>query len=464
MSDGLVALAISRHPRLCLKPSTRRRCTPPVGCARLHLFSFRTSMKILVIGNGGREHALVWKLKQSPKVTAVFCAPGNAGIAQIATCVPISANEIDALVQFAKDEEIGLTVVGPDNSLAAGIVDLFQEAGLRIFGPTKAAAQLESSKSFAKDFMNRHGIPTAKSGRFTDASEAQKFAQSMPKPLVIKADGLALGKGVIIAHSPWEIALAIHQILEEKKFGDAGNVIVIEEFLEGVECSIHALVDGKNYLLFPGAEDHKRAFDGDKGPNTGGMGTVSPNKSLTAEMAENVRRSILDRFVEGLQKDGIDFRGMLFPGLMLTATGPQVLEFNCRFGDPETQVLLPRLESDLVELLEATIDGTLDQVSAGWNPYAAVCVILASQGYPDAYETGKPISGLDRLPEGALAFQAGTREENGQLVTSGGRVLGVTAMGMTVKKARDGAYAAAQTVEFEGRYFRTDIAARGLTA
>jgi phosphoribosylamine--glycine ligase len=421
-------------------------------------------MKILVVGSGGREHALVWKLQQSPRITALYCAPGNAGTAQLATNVPIKVTEQQKLVEFARAEGIDLTVVGPDDALAAGIVDLFQKHGLRIFGPTQSAARLESSKVFAKEFMQRHGIPTAASGSFTDSSEAQKFCQKAKYPLVVKADGLALGKGVIIAENAWQAALAIHEIMDERKFGDAGQRVVIEEFLVGEECSIHALVDGKSYLLFPGAQDHKRALDGDQGLNTGGMGTFSPpSKLLTPEMEERVRHEILDPFIAGLQKDGLDYRGMLFPGLMITAGGPKTLEFNCRFGDPETQVLLPRLESDLVELLEATIDGRLADVKAKWKQESAVCVVLASGGYPGSYATGKPISGLDAKIDDITVFHAGTRHESGQVVTSGGRVLGVTALAADLVSARERAYAAVEGIVFEGRHFRRDIAAKGLS-
>jgi len=422
-------------------------------------------MKILVVGSGGREHALVWKLQQSPRVHALYCAPGNAGTAQLATNVPIKVNEQQKLVEFARTEGIDLTVVGPDDALAAGMVDLFQKHGLRIFGPTQAAARLESSKVFAKEFMQRHGIPAAASGSFTDSSEAQKFCQKAKYPLVVKADGLALGKGVIIAVNRWQAALAIHEIMDMRKFGDAGQRIVIEEFLSGEECSIHALVDGKSYLLFPGAQDHKRALDGDQGLNTGGMGTFSPPaKLLTPEMEERVRREVLDPFIAGLQADGLDYRGMLFPGLMVTATGPKVLEFNCRFGDPETQVLLPRLEGDLVDLLEATIDGTLSAVNAKWKPDFAVCVVLASGGYPGSYATGKSIAGLDGKADGITVFHAGTRSEDGRTVTAGGRVLGVTALAGDLATARARAYAAVDGIAFEGRHFRRDIAAKGLTA
>ena len=420
-------------------------------------------MKILVIGSGGREHALVWKLKQSPRVTQIFCAPGNGGIAQDATCVPLKISDHEGLLAFVEREGIDLTVVGPDDALAAGIVDRFQAAGRRIFGPTQAAAQLESSKVFAKDFMLRHGLPCAQSASFDDPVAAQMYAQKIGAPMVVKADGLALGKGVLICQSAREAAVAIFEIMEKRVFGEAGRRVVIEEFLEGEECSLHALVDGPHYLLFPGAQDHKRALDGDAGLNTGGMGTFSPpNHLLTPELEALIRTEILERFVAGLAKDGLDFRGMLFPGLMITRTGPKLLEFNCRFGDPETQVLLTRLDSDLVELLEATIDRRLDQVTAQWKPEAAVCVIMASGGYPGSYTTGKPITGLDQAK--ATVFHAGTRQENGTFFTSGGRVLGVTALGSTLAAARDAAYAAVADLDFEAAHYRRDIAAKGLRA
>ena len=371
--------------------------------------------------------------------------------------------EQEKLVAFAKAEGIDLTVVGPDDALAAGIVDLFQKNGLRIFGPTQSAARLESSKVFAKEFMQRHGLPTAASGSFTDSAAAKDFCRKGSYPLVVKADGLALGKGVIIAQNVEEATQAVHEIMNLRKFGAAGERVLIEEFLVGEECSIHALVDGQSYLLFPGAQDHKRALDGDEGLNTGGMGTFSPpSKLLTPEMEERVRREVLDPFIAGLHRDGLDYRGMLFPGLMVTADGPKLLEFNCRFGDPETQVLLPRLESDLVDLLEATIDGRLAEISVKWNPQAAVCVVLASGGYPGDYATGKPITGLDRKAEGVTVFHAGTRTENGQTVTSGGRVLGVTALADDLVAARERAYAAVAGIDFEAKHFRRDIAVKGL--
>lgn len=419
-------------------------------------------MKILILGAGGREHALAWKLRQSPRVTEVFCAPGNGGISETATCVPIKLSDQAALVAFAKETGIGLTVVGPDDALAAGIVDRFEEAGLRIFGPEQAAARLESSKVFAKEFMQRHGIPTATSGHFSESAGAQKFAAGMSLPVVVKADGLALGKGVIIAQTHAEAANAIREIMDERKFGDAGNAVVIEEFLQGPEVSIHALVDGAGYLMFPSAQDHKRALDDDQGLNTGGMGTYSPVPQLTPELESAVRKDVLDRFIAGIKADGIRYKGMLFPGLILTQAGPRVLEFNSRFGDPETQVLLSRLETDLLDLLEACIDGTLQQQAPKWRPGSAVCVIAASGGYPGSYETGKPISGLAAAAQKAVVFHAGTRLEGGQFVTAGGRVLGVTALGADLREARANAYGATDLISFEGMHFRTDIGARGL--
>ena len=405
-------------------------------------------MKILVIGSGGREHALVWKLRQSPRVTGIFCAPGNGGISQIAECVPLKISDHDALVKFVKERGIGLTVVGPDDALAAGIVDRFQSEGLRIFGPTQSATRLESSKVFAKEFMLRHGIPTAASGQFSNADEARAFAAKMSAPIVVKASGLALGKGVIIAETHAEADAAICEIMEERKFGDAGAEVVIEEFLEGEECSIHALVDGRSYLLFPSAQDHKRALDGDRGLNTGGMGTFSPaSKVLPPALEQRVRTEVLDRFIAGLKADGLDYRGMLFPGLMITRDGIKVLEFNCRFGDPETQVLLTRLDGDLLDLIEATIDQRLDKTIATWRPDAAVCVILASGGYPGSYAGGKMITGLEKSD--ATIFHAGTKREGGDFLTAGGRVLGVTVLAPTLAEAKARAYAAAGGIHFE---------------
>ena len=421
-------------------------------------------MKILVIGGGGREHALVWKLKQSPRVSKIFCAPGNAGTGTLATNVSVPISDQAALLKFAQDEKIDLTVVGPDDALAAGIVDLFEQHGLRIFGPVKAAARFESSKIFAKEFMQRHGIPTAASGHFSDSTEAHRFCQKMKYPVVIKADGLALGKGVIIADSPDMAAKTIHRIMEMKQFGEAGRNIVIEEFLQGQECSIHALVDGKNYLLFPSAQDHKQVFDGDRGPNTGGMGTFSPAKILTPELEKEVHEEVMKPFLAGLQAEGIMFKGLLFPGLMLTKDGLKVLEFNCRFGDPETQVLLPRLKTDLVDLIEATIDGKLDKATIAWDDRAAVCVVMASGGYPGDYDKGKPISGLGEFQDAGdvVIFHAGTKLDKDRVVTAGGRVLGVMALGADLRAAQARAYEAAGRIHFEGSHYRRDIAQKGL--
>lgn len=418
-------------------------------------------MKILIVGSGGREHALAWKLAQSPKVEKIFTAPGNAGTAALGENVSIPADDIAGLVKFALENQIGLTVVGPDDSLAAGIADAFLAAGLRIFGPSAAAARLESSKTFAKEFMRRHGIPTAESREFTDSLEAYAWCRKASYPLVIKADGLALGKGVIIAQNPFEAAQAIHRSMDLGVFGESGRKVVIEEFLQGVECSIHALVDGSNYLLFPDARDHKRAFDGNEGPNTGGMGTISPSGTLDEDLLQRVRTEVLERFVAGLQADGLLFKGMLFPGLMLTSDGLKVLEFNCRFGDPETQVLLRRLQSDLVDLLEATVDGVLEDVSPQWDDRSAVCVIVASGGYPGSYAKGAPISGLDEAAKtgDVVVFHAGTREAGGQVVTNGGRVLGVTALEADFPTARQTAYRAVESIVFDQMQYRRDIGA-----
>lgn len=421
-------------------------------------------MKVLVIGSGGREHALAWKLRRSPRVTQVYCAPGNAGTAGEAVNVDIAASDTEGLARFAREEGIGLTVVGPDDALAGGIVDRFEQGGLRIFGPTQAAARFESSKIFAKQFMKRHGIPTAAFGHFDEAEEARRFCEGAAYPLVIKADGLALGKGVIIAPDVATAHATIAEVMEQGQFGEAGRRVVIEEFLTGQECSIHAVLDGKTYLLFPGSQDHKAAFDGDTGPNTGGMGTYSPAPLLTPELEEQVRRKIMDPFMAGLRAEGIRFCGLLYPGLMMTTDGPKVLEFNCRFGDPETQVLLPRLKSDLVELLEAAIDGRLDRCTPEWETRAAVCVVAVSGGYPGSYGKGKAIGGLETAGrrEDVTVFHAGTAIEDGEIVTSGGRVLGVTALGADIRAARDEAYAAIRDVEFDGMRYRTDIAAKAL--
>ncbi len=421
-------------------------------------------MNLLIIGGGGREHALAWKLSQSPRVDKIYCAPGNAGTAKLGENVPLAITDTTGLLAFAQDHAVDLTVVGPDDALAAGIVDRFQAAGLRIFGPTQAAARLEWSKIFTKEFLLRHGIPTAAAGRFEHSLDAHRFCIGKTYPLVIKADGLATGKGVIVAEHPAAAAEAIYEMMERGRFGAAGRQVLIEEFLRGPECSLHALIDGKVYHLLPIAQDYKRVGEGDTGPNTGGMGAVSPPVApLSEDIAKRIHSEIMLPLMAGLHMENIHFQGMLFPGLMLTDAGPQVLEFNARFGDPETQVLLPRLKTDLLIVLEAVIDGRLSEVELAWDPRPAVCVILASGGYPAAFPTGKPIGGLDELAAQAdpdvFVFHAGTRLDDGQTVTSGGRVLGVTALGSTLAEARARAYDAAERITFEGRYLRRDIAA-----
>lgn len=417
-------------------------------------------MKILLIGSGGREHALLWKLKQNPRITECYVAPGNAGTAALATNIPIEATNIAGLLQFAQEKKIDLTIVGPDDPLAAGIVDQFQQAGLRIFGPTAAAARFEASKSFAKDFMKRHGIPTAVSESFTSGEKASDYVRQAKYPLVVKADGLALGKGVVIAQNVEEALRAIQEIMVEKIFGAAGETVVIEEFLVGPECSLHALIDGKNYLLFPDARDHKRALDGDQGLNTGGMGTISPSQVLTESMRARLHDEIFVPFLRGLAVEKIKFQGMLFPGLMLTKDGPKVLEFNARFGDPETQVLMRRLQSDLLELIEATIDEKLDVMKPEWDERSAVCIVLASGGYPGPIEKGKSITGFENATDSnVVIFHAGTKQVEEKIVTNGGRVLGVTALGSSLEEARQAAYAAADQIQFEGKQLRRDIGA-----
>ncbi len=429
-------------------------------------------MKLLVIGSGGREHAIVWKLVQSPLATKIWCAPGNAGIAAERAsstgapvdCVPLPAEDLKGLLQFASEHKPDLTVVGPDNPLALGIVDLFIEHRLRIWGPNRSAARFESSKAFAQDFMQRYGIPTARSGIFSEALPAKRFAAELNGRCAVKADGLALGKGVLICTSLADAESAIDEMLVQKAFGPAGNRIVIQELLEGTEVSLHALCDGRTVKVFPTAQDHKRIFDGDRGPNTGGMGAFSPAPFLSAADLASMSKRIFDPWLKGCSQEGIDFRGLLYPGLMLTRDGVKVLEFNARFGDPETQVYLSRLETDLVELLEASFSGTLDRFELKWSPLHAVCVVLASGGYPGPIEKGKAISGLDEAARlaGVKVFHAGTARQKNDFVTAGGRVLGVTALGATLEKARDLAYEAAGKIRFDGMQFRRDIAAKGL--
>ncbi len=429
-------------------------------------------MKVLVLGSGGREHALVWKLAQSPHVTRMWCAPGNAGIAQErlaknhspVECVNISADDLPRLLAFAQEQRIDLTVVGPDNPLALGVVDLFQKNGQRIWGPNQRAAQFEASKVYSQEFMERHGIPTARAGTFADAASAKQFATSLGGQCAVKADGLALGKGVLVCRDVESAHRAIDEILVQKSFGTAGAKIVIQEFLEGMEISLHALCDGRTAKLFPTSQDHKRALDDDQGLNTGGMGTYSPAPFLTDAELADVGAAILNPWLKGCASDGIDFRGLLYPGVMLTKAGPKVIEFNARFGDPETQVYLTRLQNDLVELLSASIDGTLAKIDLQWSPMASVCVVMASGGYPGSYPKGKPIAGLaeaDALPN-TKVFHAGTALSGDQIVTNGGRVLGVTAWAESLTAARDAAYRAVEKIHYEGAHYRRDIAAKAL--
>jgi phosphoribosylamine--glycine ligase len=429
-------------------------------------------MKILVIGSGGREHALVWKLAQSPHATQMWCAPGNAGIAQerlaengaLVECVNIGAENIPQLLLFALEQKVDLTVVGPDNPLALGIVDWFQKQGLRIWGVNGKAAQFESSKVFSQKFMEKYGIPTAAAGTFSEARPAKAFAATLGGRCVVKADGLALGKGVLICANQAEAEKAVNEIMVSKAFGAAGANVVIQEYLEGIEVSLHALCDGKTAKFFPTSQDHKRARDGDLGLNTGGMGTYSPTPFLTDPQLAGTAQKILEPFMRGCLAEGIDYRGLLYPGVMLTKAGPKVLEFNARFGDPETQVYLMRLENDLVELLDASVGGALDKMELKWTPQASVCVVMASGGYPGNYEKGKPIRGLDeaaKLPHSKV-FHAGTAKSGNEIVTNGGRVLGVTALGKDLKAAQSAAYAAVEKIHFDGAQFRRDIAAKAL--
>ena len=419
-------------------------------------------MKILVVGSGGREHALTWKLAESPQVDRIFCAPGNAGTEEIGENVSIPASELSKLVCFAKEKQIDLTVIGPDDALAGGIVDLFEAEGLRVFGPNQKAAQLEASKIFAKELMNAEKIPTAQARTFSSSKEALDYCGEVTLPVVIKAEGLASGKGVIIAHDPEEAGQAVRAMMEERAFGEAGRRIIIEECLRGTECSVHALVSGGSFRMLATARDHKRALDGDEGPNTGGMGAVSAADNWNAEREREFASSIMQPLLHGLTRNGRTFRGLLFPGLMITNNGLHVLEFNCRFGDPETQAILPRLKSDLLSLLMATIEGRLEDAPIEFDSRTAVTVILASGGYPGKYDTGKQIEGLEdaaRLPEVRI-FQAGTKRQDGKIVTSGGRVLAITALGNSVTEARERAYAAITQIHFDGCHFRRDIALR----
>jgi phosphoribosylamine--glycine ligase len=423
-------------------------------------------MKLLIIGSGGREHALVWKLSQSPRVTKIFCAPGSAAIGELAECVAINPEQLDRLADFAEKEKIDLTVVGPELPLTLGIVDLFESRGLRIFGPNKAAAQLEGSKAFTKEILHANGIPTAAFATFTEAAAAKKYLAQQKSPYVIKADGLAAGKGVLICATLTDAEAAIDEILLRKSFGAAGNKVVIEEFLAGEEASFMALTDGEHVLPLATSQDHKRVFDNDQGPNTGGMGAYSPAPVVTAEVHARILREVLMPLLNGLKRKNIRYRGLIYAGLMITTEGPKVIEFNARFGDPECQPIMMRLKSDLLPLLEATIDGKLNQVEAEWSDDPAVCVVLTANGYPGAYDKGKEISGLDKLakwPKG-FVFHAGTTKENNRWLTTGGRVLGVTGRGKSVGEAVKEVYRAVGEISWPGMHYRKDIARRALTS
>jgi phosphoribosylamine--glycine ligase len=422
-------------------------------------------MKVLVIGAGGREHSLVWKIRQSPRVDELYCAPGNAGIAEIARCVPIASEDIDALLAFARDEGIGLTVVGPEQPLIAGIVDVFQEHGLRIFGPTRQAAMIEGSKAFAKELMKQHGIPTAFFSTFTDPEEAKRYITEVGAPIVVKADGLCAGKGVIVCQTLKEALDAVDLIMVNESFGDAGAQIVVEEYLQGEEASFIAFTDGTHVLPLASSQDHKPVFDGDKGPNTGGMGAYSPAPVVTEALCREVMEEVMKPAVAAMAEAGRPYRGALYAGLMIDETGKvKVLEFNARLGDPEAQPLMVRLKSDIVPVLEAVVDGDISGISLDWDPRPAVCVVMASKGYPRSYKSGMEIQGLElaRAMPDTVVFHAGTRRENGRLVTAGGRVLGVTCLGETIRDAIDKAYRAVESIAWDGVHYRKDIGRRAL--
>jgi phosphoribosylamine--glycine ligase len=421
-------------------------------------------MKILIVGGGGREHALAWKIAQSKHCTKLYAAPGNPGIAQVAECLPIGAEDIDKLIAFAREQRIDLTIVGPERPLIAGIVDRFQKAGLRIFGPTREAAQVEGSKAWAKNVMMHCAVPTAEFHAFTRMAEALRYIDSHEEPLVVKASGEAAGKGVFVCKDQGEARRAVEIIMKDKAFGASGDTVVIEEKLVGEEASLLALVDESSIYMLESAQDHKAALDNDQGPNTGGMGAYSPAPVVTERLETQIDREVLVPMVHGMKTAGAAFKGILYAGIMVTAGGPKVLEFNARFGDPEAQPLLMRLKSDLVEVLDAVIDNRLGEITLEWDPRPAVCVVMASGGYPDKYEKGKEITGLDRAArmEDVVVFHAGTRAESGRIYTDGGRVLGVTALGAGVVEARDRAYEAIRAIHFHHAHWRTDIGMKGI--
>jgi phosphoribosylamine--glycine ligase len=421
-------------------------------------------MKLLVIGNGGREHALVWKLAQSPRVSKIYCAPGNAGIAQMAECVPIQVDDLSGLQGFAKSHAVDLTIVGPELPLSLGIADEFRKAKLRIFGPTRNAARIESSKSFAKELMVRENIPTAASRSFDTLDAALMWLEKCEMPIVVKADGLAQGKGVIICATKVEAQEAVRSMLGDQRFGEAGSRVVLEEFLEGEEVTVMAFADGRTVIPMIPAQDHKRIGEGDTGPNTGGMGAYAPGPLATPELQRRILEEVLHPAVTGLSRVGSPFYGVLYAGLMIKDGKPYALEFNARFGDPETQVVLPLLQTDLLDIIEAVVEHRLDQTQVAWHHQAAVCVVLTSEGYPGSYPTGLPITGLPEQPtESVIVFHAGTTQSDQTVLTNGGRVLGVTALADTIRNAQDLAYAALAPIKFEGCYYRSDIAHRVLS-
>lgn len=421
-------------------------------------------MNVLVIGSGGREHALVWKLKQSRKVETIYCAPGNAGIKKEATCIDLAADDITGLLEFALKQKIDLTIVGPEDPLTKGIVDVFQENGLRVFGPSQGAAELEGSKVFTKDFLHKYEIPSATYKTFTKPGQAKKYIDKIGVPCVVKADGLAAGKGVIVASKKSEAKKAVDLIMKDRAFGDAGARVIVEEFLTGEEASFIAFVDGKTVLPLPSSQDHKAVYEGDRGPNTGGMGAYSPAPVVTPALEKRVMQEVMLPTVQGMAKEGRPYKGMLYAGLMIDGDSIKVLEFNCRFGDPECQPLLMRLQTDLVDIIDACIDGSLNKVDLKIDPRPTVCVVLASQGYPGKYETGKPILGLKKAQgcKDVVVFHAGTAMQGRRTVTAGGRVLGVTATGENIQEAIENAYSAVEKIEWEGCYFRRDIGYRAL--
>ena len=414
-------------------------------------------MKILVVGGGGREHAICWKLSKEKNVEKIYCAPGNAGIANVAECVNIGDTNIEELLKFAKENEIGLTIVGPEVPLVMGIVDEFEKEGLRVFGPNKKCAQLEGSKAFSKEFMIKHNIPTAKYKEYTNLEEAISEIDSFGYPVVIKADGLAAGKGVVIPENREDAIATLKEMMSDKKFGAAGDKIVIEEFLKGIETSILAFVDNDKIVPMASAKDHKKVNNYEQGPNTGGMGTFSPSEIYTEELANKVKETVLEKTLEGFKKDGLNFKGILFVGLMITEDGEKVLEYNVRFGDPETQSVLFRLETDLHEIMEAILDNKLKEIEINYSDEEAVCVMLTSGGFPDSYEKGKIITGLENLDDDIVVFHSGTKMLDGNLVTNGGRVIGITAKSVTVKDAAEKVYENIKKINFEGMHYRTDI-------